>query len=112
MDWTQIIIAILTSEPMVGVYAVFFAWLWHWIGDRFKINVERWNGLIAFCFLLAEKSGKTGEGKLAFACDELKKQFSKVYGKEITLRDLWDAELDFARLALEQKFSPAAAEPR
>lgn len=106
MDWTQIIIAILTSEPMIGAYVVAATWLWHWIADHFKIARERWDGIIAFCFLVAEKSGATGAGKLKVASEEIQKQFQKVYGKPIGLKDLWDAELDFARLALAQKFAP------
>ena len=99
---------LFTSNVAITLYVSVFFLLINWLKQRQKWDTERWDGIIATGFALAEKSGlKTGNEKLNHAIVVFTQKYRDTYGKEPNPMDLKDAVLDFGRLALEYKMSGA-----
>ena len=105
MNWEQI----LTSSPAIVFYVAVVLFAFRWFKQREGWDTERWEGMIATAFAMAEKTGvRTGIEKLDFGLREFGKQHTMTYGKPPSARDLQDAALDFGKLALQMKFKPIA----
>ena len=102
MTWAEI----FTSGPAVTFYATAVLFFWNWIKRKQGWDTERWEGLVANAFLLAEKSGAIGNnGKLQAALVAFNREYEKTYGKPASALDVKDAALDLAKLALQHKLS-------
>lgn len=101
--------ALFVSGPAIVLYIGVVLFVFHWLQKRYQWDTERWEGIVANAFLLAEKSGVGAAGKLGLAIQSFNQQYQATYGKEPSPLDLKDAAADFARLALKLKMAQAPA---
>lgn len=102
MSWAEI----FASPAAVTFYCSLALFLFRWFKQREQWDTERWEGLVANAFLLAEKSGAIGNnGKLQAALVAFNREYEKTYGKPASALDVKDAALDLAKLALQHKLS-------
>lgn len=108
---------ILTGNAAITVYLTVGLYLLKWASDRYKLDLERWEGIIIHCYNDAEQSGLlknwAGHEKLAHAMQLFDDRFRSAFGVDPTARDREDARLDFARTAFndtsDDSSTPAAA---
>lgn len=102
---------IFTSNAAVTVYVTVALYALKWASDRYKLDVERWEGIILHCYNDAEQNGLlknwAGHEKLAHAMQLFDDRFRSVFGVDPSARDREDARLDFARTAFND--DPAVA---
>lgn len=97
---------LFTSGPAITLYIAVVLFAWNWIKRRQQWDTERWEGMLATAFALAEKSGlQSSNQKLNQAIAIFATKFKDTYNREPDPMDLKDAALDFGRLALEYKFA-------
>ncbi len=104
MDWK----AILLSEQALALYGTIILVVWRWLARKYQWNKERWEGLVANAYLIAEKACPPGVAKSEWAQKIFSDQFKGVFGKDPTAKDLADAALDFGKLAFEHKAAAAS----
>ena len=101
---------IFTSSAAVTVYITLALYALKWASDKYKLDVERWEGLIIHCYADAEQAGLlnnwAGHEKLAHAMQVFDDRFRSIFGTDPTARDREDARLDFARTAFDDDTSP------
>jgi|CXWL01.1.fsa_nt_gi hypothetical protein len=106
MDWQ----ALLTSDAALLLYVTLVVFVYRKLQISQKWDTERWEGIIATAFTLAEKSGAISSSKLRFALATFNDKFKDTYGREPNAKELQDAALDFGRMAFELKFAPKPSE--
>lgn len=101
--------AAVTAYITVGLYAL------KWASDRYKLDLDRWEGIIMHCYNDAEQNGLlknwAGHEKLAHAMQLFDDRFRSAFGVDPTARDREDARLDFARTAFNDTSGDVAAPP-
>jgi hypothetical protein len=101
---------ILTSNVTLTTLATLCLYLLKWASDRYKLDLERWEGVILHCYNEAENSGVLnkwkGHDKLAHAMQIFDDRFRSVFGADPSAKDREDARLDFARTAFNDASNP------
>src|SRR5205085_10083189 len=103
---------IFTSSAATTVYITLALYALKWASDKFKLDAERWEGLIIHCYNDAEQHGLlnswAGHEKLAHAMQIFDDRFRSIFGSDPTARDREDARLDLARTAFNDDSNAAA----
>lgn len=106
---------LFTSSAAVTVYITVGIYALKWASDRYKLDLERWEGIIMHCYNDAESSGVlnswSGHEKLAHAMQLFDDRFRSAFGTDPTARDREDARLDFARTAFNDTSGGTAPTP-
>lgn len=104
MDWKEL----LTSPAAITFYISLTLFIYRKLQISHKWDTERWEGIIAAAFNIAENSKiLSSNAKLELALQEFGKQYQATHNKPASPMDMRDAALDFAKLAMAMKFAPA-----
>ncbi len=99
---------IFSSNAALTLYVTVGLYLLKWASDRYKLDLERWEGIIVHCYNDAEQNGLlknwAGHEKLAHAMQLFDDRFRSAFGVDPTARDREDARLDLARTAFNDTF--------
>lgn len=106
---------IFTSNAAITVYLTVGLYVLKWASDRYKLDLERWEGIVIHCYNDAEQNGLlnnwTGHEKLAHAMQLFDDRFRSAFGVDPTARDREDARLDFARTAFNDDGTASTTAP-
>lgn len=107
--------SIFTSSAATTVYITLALYALKWASDKYKLDAERWEGLIIHCYNDAEQNGLlnnwAGHEKLAHAMQIFDDRFRAIFGVDPTAQDREDARVDFAKTAFKDTTSTSGAAP-